>query len=634
MDSFSKERLFELIGREEVVIFAGAGLSLYAGYPNGNKLRDLLWESLPQSGKIQIDMAQNLMSLSQNVYDLYGGRNHLITTLKDIFLKKPKSNDTHELISKLPHFRTIITTNYDTLFEQSYRENAQVFLNDVDLAYAEKSKVQIFKIHGDLSDPDSIILTNNDYNNFFKNDSENKVLWTSVREKISSKSILFIGYSLEDANIQVIFDKILDNLGDNMKECFFVSPSIPEFQLNKLIRKRIKYIAATGQELFSDLKLHLEKNTFIDLENGKVTAEVVKEFVQNSGYNVDLRSSIAGFYLSDIQHESRNVKQKANFAVNDKNIIEKLTEFVDGRTLNETFTLRKEELVDFNFYADEFRLRDYNSIQELTIMKLPNFEGKVDLIFESGYELEELPVTLRMTILEKGVTNFKVDTTDLILTITSKFNGSGINFTMNIDYKKTISSVSSYLNFNKALEKFLSGEKMTILANGEKVISEKSSTVIKSDPDDFIRNYFQKLKKIEIKFGVKFKDIILQDVNPENMATLDKLISKIDNVFGEINFQPITAYLSDTFDKGILKINERDHVMFFKEDIFEEAKIHGHTFPLGYKEVYIHNAIITNMDDLKNGTAMEMKIHSKSKTLKYCYRDKFQPLANETELQQ
>lgn len=35
-----KERIFELIRKEEVLLFAGAGLSRYAGYPSGKELAE------------------------------------------------------------------------------------------------------------------------------------------------------------------------------------------------------------------------------------------------------------------------------------------------------------------------------------------------------------------------------------------------------------------------------------------------------------------------------------------------------------------------------------------------------------------------------------------------------------------
>jgi len=43
----NKEDLFNYIRKEEVVIWAGAGFSKYAGYPLGGELKDLIFNALP-----------------------------------------------------------------------------------------------------------------------------------------------------------------------------------------------------------------------------------------------------------------------------------------------------------------------------------------------------------------------------------------------------------------------------------------------------------------------------------------------------------------------------------------------------------------------------------------------------------
>lgn len=40
-------RLFELIRKEDIVLFIGAGFSLKAGYPGGNRLAEIIYNDLP-----------------------------------------------------------------------------------------------------------------------------------------------------------------------------------------------------------------------------------------------------------------------------------------------------------------------------------------------------------------------------------------------------------------------------------------------------------------------------------------------------------------------------------------------------------------------------------------------------------
>ena len=114
----SKERIFELIRKEETILFVGAGMSLYAGYPSGAGLAKIMYDNLTNDLQKDIEFTANLPKLAEDIYYLKGGnKNYLIENLKKEFQKEPTSSETHQLLSKIPQIKTIITTNYDTLFE-------------------------------------------------------------------------------------------------------------------------------------------------------------------------------------------------------------------------------------------------------------------------------------------------------------------------------------------------------------------------------------------------------------------------------------------------------------------------------------------------------------------------------------
>lgn len=97
----------------------------------------------------------------------------------------------------------IITTNYDKLLETSthiFCEQYQVIVHDKDLLNANKGKY-IIKMHGDLSEPDSIVLKEQDYLNY----SQNHVLIELfIKSLLTDHIVLFLGYSLNDYNIKLI----------------------------------------------------------------------------------------------------------------------------------------------------------------------------------------------------------------------------------------------------------------------------------------------------------------------------------------------------------------------------------------------------------------------------------------------
>ena len=188
MKNIYKESLFQSISKGEVVLWAGAGLSLYVGLPSGVRLREILYEGLTPLEKEEVRKNSDLSHLADEICKLKGNRNYIIKVLTSTFTKDFSSTETHKIISKIPHFRNIITTNYDRLFENVYGNKLNLIFSDSHTPYIDDKKVNLFKIHGDLSDPDSIIITKSDYNRFFENDTEQNTVWNIIKGIVATKS--------------------------------------------------------------------------------------------------------------------------------------------------------------------------------------------------------------------------------------------------------------------------------------------------------------------------------------------------------------------------------------------------------------------------------------------------------------
>lgn len=630
MSEIYKERLFELISKEDVILFAGAGLSMYAGYPNGNGLRTIFYNKLNNKEKEFINEHQTLSNLTQNLFDFQNSRNATISTLREVFLAHPKSTEVHRRISEISHFKTIITTNYDKLFENAFGEKAQLLVSNKDIPYTDKKKVQIYKIHGDLSSPETIILKDSDYNNFFKNNTETEVFWNSVKEKLSTQSILFIGYSLEDPNIKVIFEKILESLGEDMKERFFVAPNLQQFNIDKLSKKGIKYIDSTGEFFFTQLLDYLNNNVFLNLEKGSVSVNTVSNFAKNFGYDLLLKSNVAGFYLEDISSSKGFVKHKVSLTIkNDEILKNKFNDFVLGKTGGD-FILKNEDLLKMNVWADNFRIRNHEDIEEFRIMKLPLFEGKVDIIFDDGFEIEGFIVKFFMNAPSENVRQITVENNNFSFNIKITFgtdNNMGLSFES--DVKDIISDVSSYLSFYKAMDKISEGIGFSIIKDGKKTFYQKPIKIETSEDNFFFINYCLMLQKIEKFYKVKFRNFKSREINDRNFDIISKIISKIENRYHEEICGTFTALLDDNLDKGGLSIDSEEMIMFYRMNICEEVEVHGLSFTLGYKEVIILEPIVEDIvgfEDIKNQALKEVKIRSKINKCKIFYRDKYEPL--------
>jgi len=111
-----------------------------------------------------------------------------------------KELDTLKRIS--PH--AIITTNYDSLIESIFPDFEAVIGQQI-LRANTFSVGELFKIHGSVSEPSSLVLTENDYEEFTR---KKKYLSAKLLTFFAEHPLLFVGYSASDPNIKVILSDI------------------------------------------------------------------------------------------------------------------------------------------------------------------------------------------------------------------------------------------------------------------------------------------------------------------------------------------------------------------------------------------------------------------------------------------
>lgn len=203
------EELKEAITQKNVILFVGAGVSSNLGLPNFSELIDKVAELLGYAPEI-------FKSLSnyQSLLEYYKIKKKSIGELRSYMdIKwhdstiKIETSDIHKLIVQLG-FPIIYTTNYDKWLERAfdyYKEKYTKIVNVKDFVNIKDGVTQIIKFHGDFSDDDSIVLTESSY---FERLEFSSPLDIKLRSDMLGKTILFIGYSLEDINMRFLIYKL------------------------------------------------------------------------------------------------------------------------------------------------------------------------------------------------------------------------------------------------------------------------------------------------------------------------------------------------------------------------------------------------------------------------------------------
>lgn len=202
--------LAEELEKGKLVVFVGAGVSKNSGLPDW---KELIKDYAKYRG-IKEFTSKEYLTIPEEVFERYGSLKYYEIAEKR-FSGKYVPNSIHRILKEMD-LTYIITTNYDTLIEDEIK-NLQVVSKDEDLPYTSSNKMLI-KMHGDFKNK-NIVLKKSDYDNYEKNF---QLISTLIKGLFTTNTILFIGYSYNDTNVQQIMNWIKEILKEETRKAFLV----------------------------------------------------------------------------------------------------------------------------------------------------------------------------------------------------------------------------------------------------------------------------------------------------------------------------------------------------------------------------------------------------------------------------
>lgn len=203
----------------------------------------------------------------------------------------------------------IITTNYDCLLESIF-ENYRTFIGQQPLLFGKTQGVaEIYKIHGCCSQPDTLILTADDYTEFQR---RNAYLAAKLLTIFVEHPIIFLGYSIGDENIQAILDAIIDCLGPENLDQIRQRLIFVEYSSEKLstpvigphsiqIKGSRKSLTMTRVQMHEFLPLYRELQAKKYCYNPKLLRQIKRDIYQLSTTN----EKVDRFQIADIEDDSQ-----------------------------------------------------------------------------------------------------------------------------------------------------------------------------------------------------------------------------------------------------------------------------------------------------------------------------------------
>lgn len=203
--------LIDKINNKQVVVFVGAGLSMNAGIPNWKNLLieilDELKDKESKNEKYKSALIDEIMTPLEVLKKIEIHEKFVFEALEKI-IRKFDNAEIPNVYNLLGQISTkIITTNYDCLLENIYSDFEKVnYHNDFKVSKLSEYVKYIFKIHGDIHEPDKCILFPYQYEELYLKNEKSSVF--ELKKILSDKSFLFIGFGLSDPYFNYVFDFI------------------------------------------------------------------------------------------------------------------------------------------------------------------------------------------------------------------------------------------------------------------------------------------------------------------------------------------------------------------------------------------------------------------------------------------
>lgn len=199
-----------------LTLFVGAELPESAtGLPNSHDLARLLRERY----RPPVPQDAALPSVAQAI----GRRGDLLRFLGehlDTTGRTPQLFD--RLLAQLRPIQLIVTTRYDDLIERAFdqvQRPLDVLASDVQVMLRSPDRTALIKLYGDLRQPTTITLTEDD---IFDLGSSKRELMALVRQALVSTTALLIGHDLNSPVFQSLWRDVRRGLGSNMLRAYAV----------------------------------------------------------------------------------------------------------------------------------------------------------------------------------------------------------------------------------------------------------------------------------------------------------------------------------------------------------------------------------------------------------------------------
>lgn len=375
--------------RGGLTIFAGAGVSTESKLVYPTTLYEELQDALEWDPEDDPSFPQVM-----SAYEERFGRRQLIAEITERleyvesfpFITAAASRF-HRELSTISHINKIITTNWDTAFEDYCQ--ARPFVVDEDYAYYDLPGRKVFKIHGSIRNVSSLIATEEDYARR-EQEFQTSAMGSSLKHFLATEVVVFIGFSLNDPDFQNVYRGLLKGLARSRPPAYLVTP----FTTERADQFGLKIIKTDGTHFLHTLKARLVEDDllFPDSVLGRVQAlcyqaHLARQVIERSEWRTNAALYYSLAYLDGIDDATgRSLSRAASGEIMEKNHLAHVIRTYD-RLLVKAIELERwwdAAYVDgyrialYSFFMEDKDLRKIELFQAFDSSDYPGVEDKGD----------------------------------------------------------------------------------------------------------------------------------------------------------------------------------------------------------------------------------------------------------------
>lgn len=573
------EELFEKVRKNQTVLFIGSGCSIAGNYPNASSFARTLYDRLSEVEKEGTLFTSDLAKIAQ-IYEDLRGRKELMNLVVDTFSFNAKNEIPifHTILSTIPFWKTIVTTNYDSLIENAYKDEAcNIICDDIQFSKSnEERKIRIVKIHGDINHTDDIIITSSDYSTkTYGDDVKHKLIWNFLKSEFASKSIIFVGYGYNDGNIENVIKSIQMILGGQMPTMYLVAPKIPLHHRKKMEKDGIVYIDMYDKDFIEMFKRDAEDKVVKELSDDNISE--TKTFMRHHNLSPYILSSGTRTKIVKIDSiDGTPLKESLNFNLLSQEGIEQ----VMAPNLNydpSPVEIPADLVSNFNFSINGINFYKKDDVKRIMFVESPTYQAMVNVRFLGGKLYQGISIRtygnggrfsicIRLSIMDLSISN-----------IANNWTQGEFGWKLS----KRVPNVRKALSEVDLLMGVLGGNKFNVISKDLHINDLRVDN--SGNALDFIRQiqlYYLNISVIQKAFRKS-----LQSFNNYNHD--DEM--KVMRIISYLNKEGL-SYMSkqDITLRRTIVIPEKGKYLFLIKDISNDiVELFGYHFRLGFRYVAI-----------------------------------------------